>query len=77
MLCFLTYISLHVCMYLPAALDLDVEDINAYLQRQDALALLKRMPTAPSRVTELPTDTDTAIDASNSTVAPGTAAGVA
>lgn len=27
-----------------AALELDIEDINAYCQRQDALNLLKRMP---------------------------------
>lgn len=62
---------------LEAALDLDVEDINAYLQRQDALALLRRMPAAPSRLTELPMDSDTAVGASTSTAAPGTAAGVA
>ena len=60
-----------------AALELDVEDINAYLQRQDALDLLKRMPKAPLRLTAPPTDTDTETDANTSTVAPGTAAGVA
>lgn len=77
MLHLLRYTFFNVCMFSQAALELDVEDINAYLQRQDALALLKRMPAAPSRFTELPTDTDTATHASISTVAPGTAAGVA
>ena len=33
-----------------AALQLDIEDINAFCQRQDALDLLKRMPKArPSK----------------------------
>ena len=60
-----------------AALELDVEDINAYLQRQDALDLLKRMPKAPLRLTAPPTDTVIDADAVTSTVAPGAAGGVA
>lgn len=29
-----------------AAVQMEIEDINAYCQRQDALAMLKRMPAA-------------------------------
>ena len=35
-----------------AALQLDIEDINAYCQRKDALEILKRMP--PAQQTSLP-----------------------
>ena len=34
-----------------AALEMDIEDINAYLQRKDAVQLLKRMPKSRSKPT--------------------------
>lgn len=39
-----------------AALQMDIEDINAYCQRQDALALLKRIP--PARRMPLPVESE-------------------
>lgn len=66
--------------YLQAALELDVEDINAFCQRQDALSLLKRMPKAPPRVAATPTGMDTDMSASDvcdSSSSPDTTAGIA
>ena len=37
--------------YMQAALEMDIEDINAYLQRKDAVQLLKRMPKSRSKPT--------------------------
>lgn len=65
---------------LEAALELDVEDINAFCQRQDALSLLKRMPKAPPRVAATPTGMDTDMSASDvcdSSSSPDTTAGIA
>ena len=60
-----------------AALDMDVEDINAHLQRQDALNMLKRMPkrqpNAAPPLAEAPISTTDADDGINSEAAAGTA----
>ena len=40
--------------YMQAALEMDIEDINAYLQRKDAVQLLKRMPKSRSKPTAAP-----------------------
>ena len=61
-----------------AALDLDVEDINAYLQRQDALQLLKQMPKQSSKLAAASTNTDTAAARpGDNNSNPGVAAGCA
>ena len=60
-----------------AALDMDVEDINAHLQRQDALNMLKRMPkrrhNAALPLAETPASTASANDSIDSDTAAGTA----
>lgn len=57
---------------------MDVEDINAYLQRKDAEQLLKRMPRLRSRTASMPAASparqDAGLAAQSSTSGAGAAA---
>lgn len=50
--CPVSLLILSACIQ--AALEMDIEDINAYLQHKDAVQLLKRMPKSRMRSTPAP-----------------------